>query len=73
MDLILCDLYLLFLIFFTIVFKNIKGFLFRAKLSLYAMIIGLFAMFFMNNLKIILNYLKSLKEYRYLFVVRFWW
>ena len=47
----LCILYLLCLIYFIIVFKNANGFNFRATTSLYVMIVGLFAMLFMNSLQ----------------------
>ena len=51
MNIILCCLYLLCLIYFTIVFKNAKGFHFRSSSSLYVMIIGLFALFFINSIE----------------------
>ena len=51
LNIILCVLYLLCLIYFTIVFRNANGFNFRATTSLYVMIIGLFAMFFMNSIQ----------------------
>ena len=47
----LCVLYLMCLIYFTIVFRNANGFNFRATTSLYVMIIGLFVMLFMNSLQ----------------------
>ena len=50
LNLILCCLYLLCLIYFTIVFKNAKGFHFRSSSSLYVMIIGLFVLFFINSI-----------------------
>ena len=54
-NIILCCLYLLCLIYFTIVIRNARGFQFRTTSSLYVMIVGLFAMFFMNSIQ---NYFK---------------
>ena len=51
LNIILCVLYLLCLIYFTIVFRSANGFNFRATTSLYVMIIGLFAMFFMKSIQ----------------------
>ena len=51
LNIILCSLYLLCLIYFTIVFRNAKGFNFRSTTSLYAMILGLFIMFFMSSIQ----------------------
>ena len=54
-NIILCCLYLLCLIYFTIVIRNARGFHFRTTSSLYVMVVGLFAMFFMNSIQ---NYFK---------------
>ena len=51
LNIILCVLYLLCLIYFTIVFRSANGFNFRATTSLYVMIVGLFAMFFMKSIQ----------------------
>ncbi len=51
LNIILCVLYLLCFIYFTILFRNANGFNFRTTTSLYVMIIGLFAMFFTNSLQ----------------------
>ena len=48
---ILCVLYLLCLIYFTIVFRSANGFNFRVTTSLYLTIVGLFAMFFMKSIQ----------------------
>ena len=61
-NIILCVLYLLCLIYFTIVFRIVNGFNFSATTSLYIMIIGLFVMIFIVY-KIILKSLKFLKEF----------
>ena len=55
LNIILCILYSLCLIYFTTVFRNANGFNFRATTSLYVMIVGLFAMFLVNSLQ---NYFK---------------
>ena len=55
MNIILCVLYMMCLIYLTIVFRNANGFYYRATTSLYVMIIGLFVMFFMKSLQ---NYFK---------------
>ena len=51
LNIILCVLYLLCLIYFTIVFRSANGFNFKATISLYVMIVGLFAMFFMKSIQ----------------------
>ena len=51
LNIILCVLYLLCLIYFTIVFRSANGFRFRSTTSLYVMIVGLFAMFFMVSIE----------------------
>ena len=51
LNIILYVLDLLCLIYFTIVFRNANGFNFRVTTSLYIIIIGLFAMFFMNSIQ----------------------
>ena len=51
LNIILCALYLLCLIYFTIVFRSANRFNFRATTRLYIIIVGLFVMFFMKSIQ----------------------
>ena len=50
-NLILCALYLICIVYFTIVFRGARGFEFRTTTSLYVMILGLYALKFINNIQ----------------------
>jgi hypothetical protein len=47
----LCLIYVIALIYFTIIFRNADGFNFRSLTSLYLMVLGLFLVMFISNLE----------------------